>query len=1302
MVAVQLVSAPRRRVVYAIVFAAALLLPNRCSGDATELRLRLTWGGGEAVAWKGRIGLDHASSADGGQIKAVTPIGIEPDSAHAFQVEYDAAAKVTGIRIDCPTARVHEAVDLQIQGIASGNLNITMSDGSENKPTIVTVPISKLVAGHHVQPIDDRGNRLTIERVPGDRLRIDIQREHLVFAPGEAWTFKVMPHKLGTSFSNSATLQTRLLPARTVNQLWLREQPLTVDESGAVETPALVSISVPHEEGVYDVELTIVRPRQRAFLSSSEVVVQRRVQFVVISESEPESHDRGWRVSAEYEFDPAQPKLFPRLVNVGPRNGLGSGLAPVLPKALGSRDIDIVRRNERTWTKLATDGWQAYPLSLGQPGEPHILEIDYPGDAIQSLGVSLVEPNSLGGAVTQSVDGMIHVEEPTTKDQRYRLIFWPNTKQPYLVFTNRHSSNPAMYGAFRVYRRDGRLPAVSIDQSIVGPTELRRFAVARFSRSDFSNHGYSDIAGEQTERAVDDWKTFYDGVRQQIEYARYLGYDAVSIEAIREGSAIFPAPNLLLSPKYDTGVYASTGQDPVRKDVLEMMFRLCDRNGIKLIPAIEFTAIFQSLEQRKHEVGIRMRLANGAQTYNPTDPIVQSALIGFVEQIASRYGHHPSFGGLGITMVPGAPTHLPTASSASDAKTVARFLQEAGLPKQRDHDGVQEHLRTLTDSSYQELWLRWRADQIWSMYQSMARAIRKSGGDNVNLYLTFDNLIDEPTFSQLLAPRLPFDNSFSKALLSLGLNFDAETNEENLVLLRPRRIDHLAPIASQGPQQQFSQAANHSGQRRLRSSRASNLHLERNPLKLDELDAESPFGTQGVTRISPRAIPAGPACRQPIIQSLAAHDARVWFDGGWTAVRDQHDWLAPIIDVYRRLPDGPFQTCDTRTRLGNRLVVRKLPRDGVTYVYIVNNSPWRFEARLQLNMPTVGELKAITPYKTPGTLDVGSDGVWWECTLQPYDLIAGVLTSSDVDIVRVAEELPEDVTPSLRNEIIDLSARIAFLARPRELTLSRNPSFESPATEMETLPGWLTTQDPDVRVQLDSLAHHGKKSLRVTNGAPVAWLRSKQFTMSDTGRLLFRVWARTEQAPAPRLRLLAESTTPGVAFTRQADLALQPSTKDSWRPYDLWIDDVPLTVRNLRIGIDVLGPGIVWLDDAQAFDLTFSRRERNELSKMVALADLQLREGRIGDCRTSLDQYWLQYVKFHVSPNDARIARASKRPSDKGSRPTYDANTTVRKTKAVDSTKAPPHKSNDSPTEATPRTTSALERLRRLVPGIRR
>ena len=70
-----------------------------------------------------------------------------------------------------------------------------------------------------------------------------------------------------------------------------------------------------------------------------------------------------------------------------------------------------------------------------------------------------------------------------------------------------------------------------------------------------------------------------------------------------DGSTIYPSKVLQPTPRYDTGAFFSTAQDPMRKDVLEMLFRLFDREGLQLIPSVEFAAPLPALESQLRAEG---------------------------------------------------------------------------------------------------------------------------------------------------------------------------------------------------------------------------------------------------------------------------------------------------------------------------------------------------------------------------------------------------------------------------------------------------------------------------------------------------------------------------------------------------------------------------------------------------------------------------------------------------------------------------------------------------------------------------
>src|SRR4029450_3813102 len=87
----------------------------------------------------------------------------------------------------------------------------------------------------------------------------------------------------------------------------------------------------------------------------------------------------------------------------------------------------------------------------------------------------------------------------------------------------------------------------------------------RFSRGEAGDPSASP------RRVFDDWLTFYEAGQRMVSTLKHGGYNAGVLSGVHEGGALYPSKILAPTPKYDTGVYFESGQDPIRKDVLELI-----------------------------------------------------------------------------------------------------------------------------------------------------------------------------------------------------------------------------------------------------------------------------------------------------------------------------------------------------------------------------------------------------------------------------------------------------------------------------------------------------------------------------------------------------------------------------------------------------------------------------------------------------------------------------------------------------------------------------------------------------------
>ncbi len=177
------------------------------------------------------------------------------------------------------------------------------------------------------------------------------------------------------------------------------------------------------------------------------------------------------------------------------------------------------------------------------------------------------------------------------------------------------------------------------------------------------------------------------------------------------------AARLQPTPKHDRGVFFGSGQDPVRKDVLEMLFRMCDREGLTLIPTIEFATPLPVLERlrrtRSREfTGVELVDAHGsswvqrygvrrgkAAYYNPLDPRVQQAMLAVIREVVSRYGEHPAFGGVAIHLHPHGFSQMPDVGLGLGSADGPPFSGRHRKPAARDGRGGRGSLGSLDSRS---------------------------------------------------------------------------------------------------------------------------------------------------------------------------------------------------------------------------------------------------------------------------------------------------------------------------------------------------------------------------------------------------------------------------------------------------------------------------------------------------------------------------------------------------------------------------------------------------------------------------
>ena len=373
---------------------------------------------------------------------------------------------------------------------------------------------------------------------------------------------------------------------------------------------------------------------------------------------------------------------------------------------------------------------------------------------------------------------------------------------------------PALYGKIRVLMGPERLPRLLPE----GAAGNRRLLMAYLDRPLIpQNFSANECLDPWSGRSLDDWWTFYEGGSRLVEYLHHAGYNGLMLAVLADGSTIYPSTLVGPTPRYDTGVFFATGQDPVRKDVLEMLLRLFDREDLQLIPTVEFAAPLPELEAIRRAggpeaEGIQWIGADGAEWtasspaqrglapyYNVLHPRVQQAMLNVLRELSDRYAQHPSFAGLSVRLSADGYAQLLGPDWGLDDATIAQFERDAQV--RVPGNGPQrfaERSAYLVQEPQRRVWLEWRAAQLGKFYRRAYEqlvAIRPGS----RLYLAGAGMFGGPELESELRPTLPRRSTIAAALLRVGIDARYYQDERRqIVLLRPERVLPQANLGARG------------------------------------------------------------------------------------------------------------------------------------------------------------------------------------------------------------------------------------------------------------------------------------------------------------------------------------------------------------------------------------------------------------------------------------------------------------------------------------------------------------------------
>lgn len=1214
-----------RCVVLILLFAGS---GSSVSAEEVNVRLRIAWGTNEPAKhrWSGQI------SCSGATLTGLQPLGVEADASAAVLLHENR------IYVDPHDKRGFDGCDVTVAGDSEAIMRFELRSDQAGTPTVIESPLGKLVREQLREPLDSMGGFLLVYRSPGDQIRVQLDRKNLIFQPEENWPLRLQTDLGRQMISGPAVLEVVMRKLGQETILWQTSQSL--DPNALDRQQLSIDVPCPQVEGGYRLSLIVrTEPSLTTRIVPGQIpkpIMTREIDFAVIDPQTrlPELTDR-W--TPLLSIDPANPSWWQRL----PTWAQVSRLTGKPPGAIGNVRLLLRQDDPHGFVELPpssnmTDpSWQSFAMPILEVGVPHVVEISYPRQERLHLGISIIEPDAAGRVMSTIVDSGIcnhEVIEPERSEVgTHQIIFWPRTSSPQLLIVNRGHADSGVFGRITLSRLETTNP--------VGPAPSNdsRTVAAYTAKPIFPvNFGAAEVLDPASGMSVQSWSTFIDGAQRFAQYLKFNGYNSALVSVAADGSTLYPSEVLNPSPRYDTGVLASNGQDPIRKDVVEMLLRIGDREQVRFIPAIQLAMPLPRLEAARlaaDSLGIEFVDVSGqsrkssrrAAQYNLLDERVRQEIAAVIVEIARRYSKHSSLSGIALQLDSNGFGVLPGLAWGVDDRTLARFCSEEGL---------EPFSRGLLLEDYREQWQAWRTQIVTKFYSELAMEIQKERSD-LKLILMTENLFADPELKQASRSHASNPNQLKQLLAERGIDLEALASIPGLQIVNTNRL-----LSGRRLQERVADLTSNEAAHDALFAKGQPWAVIQSfeDSRVQSFDSLSPFGVDRThLSLAMPVLPSSEVSQRSLMSTLQADGIPAVFVGG--------EFLTTVFnpksrDSLKTLQDLPREFQETASFRKQPFVLKIVRDKNASYLLCINEAPWTASAtmELQLDKPTLwrrlGDVSNAKPAGIPAEgYATASDS--WPVQLGPYEFRAWRFDTQQLRIKNLKIATNTIGIAYLEQKIEEISSRTGNLNIARDYPQLQNPGFELDEGTARIF-GWQPRKGVNGAVEVQATtARSGAKALRLqsTDNIGVA-VQSHLFALPRTGMLNISadVFA-SNLDESSRLMVAVETDENGEAYRRSTIYESASLPVGEWKSVVLSVHDLPVgDAEQVRIQFHLVGRGEVILDDVQLCDLQFDDQRKSELVKRIFAAKSALQEAEVIDCLRLVEGYWPRYLVENVPP----------------------------------------------------------------------
>ncbi len=754
------------------------------------------------------------------------------------------------------------------------------------------------------------------------------------------------------------------------------------------------------------------------------------------------------------------------------------------------------------------------------------------------------------------------------------------------------------------------------------------------------------------------------------------------IKAFSEGGAIFPSEHLAPNHRYDSGTFFSDGRSPEIKDAIELMLRHFDREGLRLVLALDLSTSLpalarfenqaqqesgneaQSLLQQPLDNTSRDRVdagmgsgkrpsgrsasvstASAIPRYNPLNARVQEAIVAALREIVQRYQGHASFAGIALQLDDQSQLVFAGDRWGYDAQSLNDFSQstQVKLPPS-------EQLPTFFSGTARLAFLDWRARELTEFYTRLGKVVCGEGHRDATdgtapdrkLYLNAIRLWDVyPSSEQFVNPDQIMRNP-REYMLACGISAERLAQTPYVELMHG---SFDATTNSVNAQDWLRRESAERGLVEFPTRDDSSSMVLRYPRRFELAGAEK-LDHSSTRWIYPTLSRPGAYARKKLIEQIFHSDPLLLVDGGWLPLTGYESSVTQLMHTMMELP--PVKLTPVKLDgTDSNLRLRRGTIGNQSYVQIINNAPW--EESLQIAFQTAGRNVSV---RELGVSATEPDSGWtsgsnqWTLTMAPYAMRVLQVDDPHWQLTGLQHAPAPQTHQRVAAELQLLETMVSQSADLAQQALLANIDGDFERWDSADQPlGWSLSSLPQVKLTRSTdLPHTGQASLLLQNDGTLqatAWALSRPIAPPRTGRLAVQAWFRAPVVSDGMLVKLAVvgRTHSGQRFERSLQLGARsegatPIAIDWGRkPATLYVGDVSAeSVAELSVSIELLGPGKVWVDDVQVFESYLQPDERNHLRGELLVAQQKLMEDNLYPAEKLLDSPRGQYLLHLAAP----------------------------------------------------------------------